>query len=307
MDNISTAWNSFWSGVPDVVVAALVLVLAFVAAWIAKLLTTKLMKLVGLERGMAKAGTDKENIDKTVRFIGKLVYFIVFLLFLPGIFEKLGLNNVATPIVSMMNDLVGYLPKIIGAVIIVIIGLFIAKIVKELLTPLLRKLKLNDWAAKIGINTEKIDITGILATIAYAVIAVIFTVEALSTLELEILTKIGDSIIAYLPSALSAAIILLIAFLLASWVEHTLNKKFGVSVFTSAAARVAIIATGIFMALSQLGVASVLVNGTYMFVIGALAVAFAIAFGIGGRDFAAHTMKKIEQKLDSKNNKTNRH
>lgn len=299
MNNFTNFWESLWKNVPDVIIALLVLVLAFVVAWIAKKLVIKLAKVVGVERAMARAGSTKENIEKTIRFVGKLVYFIVFLLFVPGIFEKLGLNNVATPLVSMMNNLVAYLPNIIGAIIIAIIGLFIAKVVKEIVSPILRKLKVNEWAAKIGIDTKKIDVAGIIATTFYIIIIVLFVVEALSTLQLEILTRIGNSIIRYLPYALSAAAILLIAFLLGSWVESTLVRKFSVSKFTAAAARVGIVITGIFLALSQLGVATALVNGTYILVIGAVAVAFAIAFGIGGKEFAAHTMRKLETKLES--------
>ena len=300
MEGISNFWNEFWSNVPDVIVAVLVLILAFVVAAIARALVMKLTKIVGLERGLAKTGTNKNNIEKTTNFIGKLVYLIVFILFVPGIFEKLGLNNVATPIMSMMNILMAYLPNIVGAVVIMIIGLFVAKIIKELVAPLLRKLKLDSWLSKIGINTEKIKVSEIIATAVYVVIAVIFAVEALSTLQLDVLTKVGNDLINYLPFALSAGAVMLVAILLGSWVETILSKNFGVSKFTSLSAKVAIIVTGVFMALSQLGVASTLVNGTYMIVVGALAIAFAISFGLGGRDFAAHTMRKLEQKIDRK-------
>lgn len=300
MDGISNFWDSFWANVPDVIVAVIVLILAFIVAAIAKSLVMKLTKVVGLERGMAKAGTSKNNIEKTTSFIGKLVYLIVFLLFVPGIFEKLGLNNVATPIMSMMNVLMAYLPNIVGAVVIMIIGLFVAKIIKELVAPLLRKMKLDAWLAKIGIDTEKIKVSEIIATAVYVVIAVIFAVEALSTLQLEVLTKVGNDLIEYLPFVLSAGAVMLVAILLGSWVETILSKSFGVSKFTALSAKVAIIITGVFMALSQLGVASTLVNGTYMLLVGALAVAFAISFGLGGREFAAHTMRKLEEKIDRK-------
>lgn len=300
MEGVANFWNSFWGGVPDVIMAVIMLVLAFLVAWLAKYLIVKLVKAVGLERGMAKAGTSKENIKKTVGFLGKLTYLVVFLLFVPGIFDKLGMNSTSTPLVEMMNKFVAYLPHLVGGFVVIIVGLFIAKVVKELLTPVLNKMKVNEWAAKIGIDTKKVNIADILATTVYVLIAVLFAVEAINALQLATLTKIGDAIIAYLPSVLAAVIVLLIAFLLGSWVESALVKKFSVSKFTAVAAKAAIIVTGGFMALSQLGVASVLVNGTYIMVVGALAVAFAVAFGMGGKDFAAHTMRKLEQKLDSK-------
>ena len=302
MQNITDLYYSLLGNVPDIILALLVLVLAFFVSWVAKKLALKLTKFLGLERAMAKAGISQKNIKNTTSFIGRLVHLIVFILFLPGIFEKLGLNNVATPIVTMMNSLLAYLPNIIGAVVILIIGLFIAKIVKELLTPLLDKLGLNAWLKRIGV-ASKINFPDLLSTIVYAVIVVIFAIEAISTLQLDILTRLGAGLVDYLPFALSAALILAIAFLLGTWSEVALVNKLKTSTFTGLAAKVAIITTGVFMALSQLGIASGLVNATFVILVGSVGVAFAVSFGLGGRDFAAHTMKKLEKKLDDKSRK----
>lgn len=301
MDNINRFWDDMTRGLPDVVVALLVLILAMIVAWIVKALTKKFIKLIGVQRGMAKAGIEKKNIESATNFFGRLTSLIVFILFLPGIFEKLGLNNIATPIVQMMNGFMTYLPNIIGAIIIAMVGLFAAKLLKELLTPILKKTKLNDFVAKAGINSEKIDVTSIIVNLIYTVIAVFFVVEALNTLKLGILTNIGNQIIAYLPYALSAAIVMLVAFIVGNWVEKVLAKNFGTSKATAVVAKIAIITIGTFMSLYQLGIASEMVNAAFIIVLGAIGVAFAVAFGIGGRDFAAHTMRKFEQKIDESN------
>lgn len=300
MDNITRFWNDLMGGLPDVVVALLVLVLALFSAWLVKTLTVKLLKVIGLERGMSKAGIEQKNVAKAINFLGRLVHLVVFLLFLPGIFEKLGLNNIATPIVQMMNSFMVYLPSIIGAIIIAMVGMFIAKLIKEVLRPLLNKTKLNTWVEKAGIDTKKVDVANILVTIVYVAISVFFIVEALNTLNLQILTNIGGQIIAYLPFAISAAVVMLLAYLLGSWVEGALIKNFSASKATALIAKVAIIVVGIFMTLYQLGIASNLVNAAFIIVLGAFGVAFAIAFGMGGREFAQHTMKKFEQKLDDR-------
>ena len=300
MDSITRFWDSIFGGLPDVLVAILVLILALFAAWLTKTLVLKLLKLIGLEKGMKKAGIAEDNIAKTTGFLGSLVYLVVFILFLPGIFEKLGLNNIAQPIVSMMDTFMAYLPNIIGAVIIAMVGLFIAKLVKELLRPLLNKTKLNSWVEKAGLDVKKVNITDILVNVVYIVIAVFFVVEALNTLQLEILSHIGGQIIAYLPFALSAAIVMLLAYLLGSWVENALVKNFKASKVTAFVAKVAIIVIGVFMMLYQLGIASEMVNAAFIIVLGSLGVAFAVAFGMGGREFAARTMKKLERKLDER-------
>lgn len=298
MNSIEIFLDDFLKGLPDVVVALLVLVLAMFSAWLVKTLTLKLLKLIGLEKGLAKLGTKKENISKVTGFIGRLVYLVVFILFLPGIFEKLGLNNIAAPIVAMMNNFMSYLPNIIGAVIIATIGLFIARLVKELVRPLLMKLKINSWSEKAGLDVKKIDLATIMANIAYTVIAIFFIVEALNTLQLEVLTKVGGQIIAYLPYAISATIVILIAYLLGNWAENSLIRNFNTSKAVALVAKIAIIVIGVFMFLSQLGIASSLVNAAFIILLSSVGIAFAISFGIGGREFAAHTLRKFEQKLD---------
>lgn len=298
MNNITSFWDQFLGGLPDVVIALLVLVLALALASLAKYLTVKLLGLAGMQKGMSKTGVEDEKIEKTANFFGQLAYLIVFALFLPGIFEKLGLNNVAAPIVAMMNGFMAYLPKIIGAILIAVVGLFIGKLVAELLTPVLAKTKLNGQVAKTGIDTEKIDVADILVKIVRTVIVVFFVVEALNVLQLEVLTHIGAQIIAYLPYALSATIVLLLAYLLGSWAEKSLVKNLKASKAAAFAAKVAIVVLGVFMSLYQLGIASEMVNAAFIIVLGAVGVAFAVAFGIGGRDFAAHTMNKLEKKLN---------
>lgn len=298
MSNLSHFWDDVFGGLPDVLVALIVLVLALLVAWLTKFLIVKLLKLIGLDKGMRKAGIEPKNIEKAKGFIGNLAWLAVFILFLPGIFDKLGLGSISEPIVAMMNGFMAYLPKIIGAVIVLLVGLFIAKLVKELLMPLLEKSKLNAWLEKVGLNVKKVNVAQILVNTIYVVIAVFFTVEGLKILQLEVLTNIGAEIIRYMPLAISALIIVLLAYLLAVWVEGALIRNFKVSKGTALAAKIAIIVIGAFLTLYQLGVAPALINAAFIILLGAIGVAFAIAFGWGGRDFAARTMKKFEQKID---------
>ena len=298
MSNLSHFWDDVFGGLPDVLVALIVLVLALLVAWLTKFLIIKLLKLIGLDKGMKKAGIEPKNIEKAKGFIGNLAWLAVFILFLPGIFDKLGLGSISEPIVAMMNGFMAYLPKIIGALIVLLVGLFIAKLVKELLTPLLEKSKLNAWLEKVGLNVKKVNVAQIIVNTIYVVIAVFFTVEGLKILQLEVLTNIGAEIIRYLPLAISALIIVLLAYLLAVWAEGALIRNFKVSKGTALTAKIAIIVIGAFLTLYQLGVAPALINAAFIILLGAIGVAFAIAFGWGGRDFAARTMKKFEQKID---------
>lgn len=398
MQNIMYLWDSFIQGLPNVVVAILLLAIAFLVAWIAKKLVTKFMDLIKIEKLFQKVGLEKEN-TKAKEFIAKLVYLIVFVLFLPGIFSKLGLTGISEPIMSMMNIFLTYLPNIIASILILIIGLFVAKIVKELLIPVLKKLNLDIYLSKLGfeMKSEK-SIAEVLATIVYVlilipvviaalntlnisaisepainmlhtifnfipnlavgivilfvgrfianlvfaflesvlesigvdkftkkvfettgtkenekfslartiayivkyVILIFFLVQALNVLKLDLLTNIGTAIIAYMPYALSTVIVLGLAILLGNYIEKIILKKFPDSKASALIAKVAIITIGIFVSLYQLGIAMEMVNAAFIIILGALAVAFAIAFGFGGREFASHMLQRLEDKIDKK-------
>lgn len=399
MQNIMYLWNSFLQGIPNVVVALLLLVIAFLVAWIAKKLVRKLMDFIKIEKLFQKVGLEEEN-TKAKEFISKLVYLIVFVLFLPGIFGKLGLNGISEPIMSMMNIFLTYLPNIIASILILIIGLFVAKIVKELLIPVLKKLNLDVYLSKLGFEMKgEKSIAEVLATVVYVlilipvviaalntlniaaisdpainmlntifnfipnlaigivilfvgrfianlvfaflesvlgsigvdkftkkvfettgtqdnekfslaktiayivkyVVLIFFIVQALNVLKLDLLTSIGSTIIAYMPYALSTVIVLGLAILLGNYIEKIILKKFPNSKASALIAKVAIITIGIFVSLYQLGIAMEMVNAAFIIILGSLAVAFAIAFGFGGREFASHMLQKLEDKIDKKN------
>lgn len=403
MSNLTFVWNNFLNGFPSVIAAVIILVLAFISASIIKSLVTKLMETVRIDNLFEKAKIENERKDKTKEFIQKLVYFIVFILWMPGFFEKLGMNGVASPIINMMNVVLEYIPNIIGAILLLIVGFFIAKTVKELLVPVFNKLKIDQYLKKIGVDSkDSVSVSEVLGTTVYVIILVpiiigaltilkieaisgpaiemlntilsympkvalalvvffvgkfiaklvfvlldklfesigldkisekvfnttgtavsknfslskavayiaqyviitFFVVEALNVVQLDVLTQIGSVIIAYLPYAVSGVIMLGISILLANYVQKIMLKSFPDSKGTALLLKTLITILGIFITLYQLGVATDLVNSAFIIILGSVAVAFAIAFGIGGREFAAHMLNRVEKNIDKidKNN-----
>ena len=400
MESILRMWNVFLNSIPNVIAALIILIFAFLTASIAKSLVSKLMQILKIDKLFEKAKITDERRENSKEFIKKTIYFIVFILWMPGFFEKLGMNGVASPIISMMNKILSYVPNIIGSILLLIVGLFISKTVKELLIPIFKKLQIDQYLSKIGVDSkDKFSVAEVLANTIYViilipiiigalnvlhisaisepailmlntilayipkvalavvifyvgkfiaklvfilleklfesigldkisdkvfnatgtkvnddvslsklvayiveyVILILFTVEALNVLELEVLTKIGSVIIAYLPYALSGILMLGIAILLANYVEKIITDKMPNSKGTALILKTLIIILGIFITLYQLGIASVLVNSAFLIILGAIGVAFAIAFGLGGREFAAHMLNRVEKKIDEKN------
>lgn len=400
MRYLENLWNSLFSTLPNIISAILLLVLALVVAAIAKRIVVKLLEKVRADKYIDKLGITDEATGSSLVFIGKLVFLVIFLLFLPAVLDKLGMQSVSAPIVSLINQFINYIPNIIAAIVILAVGMFIAKLVRQLLTPLLKKLNIDKVQEKAGISsTENTAISSVIAYIVYVLILIpvfiaalqalnisaisapaiamlntivsflpnifaaiaivligtfiarivgnllaeilsgvgtdsivqkaipegtakiknfslskaigeivkyililLFVVEAINILQLDVLQFAGEAIIAYLPLVISAIIIIGAALLAATWIESLLAKRFSNAKTIAFVVKAIIITLAVFMTLNQLGIAPSIVNAAFIITLGAFAVAFAISFGIGGRDFAGSVLKKIEDK-DNTNEK----
>ena len=386
-----TLSDFFATSAGAVVHALLLLALAFLAAAIAKWLITRLLKFPRIKGFMGRFDM-ADNPGGTVRFIGKLVYFIVFILFVPGILNALHADNVAQPILNLVNQVWNYLPNIIAAVIVLAVGFFAARLLRQLLIPVFRRIRVDALQEKAGVDvpdsarlsttlayivyvliiipviivalkvlkieaisepavamlnkifnaipkilvacllvgvgvviarfagqiTEKLiastgadarlrgamgdtgakfSLSRIVNVTLQALILIFFTVEAFNMLGFTVLKDIGATVIRYLPNVLAAVIIFVLAVILARLAENAL-KKTSLGTYAVPVKGVIFAAAG-FMVLTQLGIASRIVTYAFIGVLGALAVAFAVAFGIGGREFAAQTLKKLSGRTES--------
>ena len=381
---------SWFSWIPDVLAAIILLVIAFLAALLAQSLVVKLLKKLNGEKALGKLGVKDTETGSAVAFVGKLVYFIVFLLFLPAVLDKLGMKSVSAPITNLVSAFLDFLPKLIAAGLIIAVGMFLAKLIRQLLIPLLRAVKVDTLQEKAGIDVnESTAISSVIANIVYGliilvvitsaldqlaisqpagavvnavfdlipnvlgaiviivvgvfisklvakllesllagvgtdsllekitgnanqkvhlskvigevvrcVLIIIFLVQGINVLGLPVLTQIGTAIIGYMPLVLSAVIILAIGVFAATTVEALLVKKFPSAKAGALAAKIAIYVLAAFLCLSQLGIANTIVETTFILIIAALAVAVAVAFGVGGRKFAENTLDKLEKKID---------
>ena len=175
----------------------------------------------------------------------------------------------------------------------------IGKFVGQIVTQLIASAGLDAKLSKLieGKN-EKFVLSKVVGTVCYAVVVIFFVVESFDTLHLYVLSQIGGSIISYMPYVLGAILIFAVCYFAAAFTEKTLKKN-GFA-FYAVIAKAAIFTVGAFMVLNQLGIATEIVNAAFILVLAALAVAFAIAFGIGGKDFAANALKKLEEKSEKK-------
>ena len=372
--------------------ALIFLVLAFVAAGIASFVVKKLCKLLKLDAKLDKWGINEGQVGTSIKFIGKIVFLIVFLLFLPAVFNALGLEGVSAPITDFVSKCLSYIPNIIAALLIVFIGIFVGHIVSQIVSILLAKTKIDNLTRKLGSDTVVVKLSSIIGNIVYAIIVMIIIVQALVVLDLEaistpalaiinsvfsaipslllasvvigfgvivaniacnllanvliganfdgliqkiapgketkisltkitvttvrviimvfivaqgieilglsLLTGILTAVIGYIPMIIKSLVIAAIAFFGAMFLESFLKKTMPDAKTLPGLAKALVYVIAGFMILSQLDFATMIVNSAFVITLCALAIAFAIAFGIGGKDFAKKTLDKIDSKKE---------
>ena len=304
-DSFMNALDSIIGFIPNLISAIILLIVAWIIAVIVKTIIEKGLRAIGFEKwlekkGLTEAGSGKSESEGLIQTFGKLAYFIIFLLFLPSVFDALNMTSVSTPIKNMMDSILNFLPRVIVAVIILIVGLFIAKVLGTLVKNLLTNLNVSRYNhyVNFGENKESIDIPSATGWILTTIIGLFFVVEALHTVNLQVLNTIGEAIIGYLPLVISAAIILVIGFVGGNLLSKLIKKSTG-NGLVAEIVKYLVIVVSVFMTLDQLNFAQSIVNVAFLLILGAVAVAFAISFGIGGKSFAEKTLRKVEDKADS--------
>jgi len=194
------------------------------------------------------------------------------------------------------------IPKILGFIVILIIGWIIAALIAKGVQALLRMVNFNqmadhsgftDFVNKMGIKTDS---SGFLAMIIKWFVRLITLVVAFDALGLPAVSDILRQFLFWLPNLVVALVVLVIAGILANALAGVVRGATAESGFSNAPllgniARIAVWAFAIVVAVNQVGIAATLVNTLFMGVIGALALALGLAFGLGGKDSAAEAIR----------------
>ena len=214
---------------------------------------------------------------------------------------------IANVFTDMASKFVYFLPGLIGAIIIVIVGLFIAGVVAKLVEKLVKFLKI-DHAIEVvqheiqGKPGHEIRASILLREIVRWFLIFVFLTAAAEAIGLQQLSSFLNSIILYIPNILVAVIIMTVSLMLAKYVSQvvmdskSVANKFQSNVIAGMA-KWAIIIFGTLAALIQLGIAPSLINAVAIGIIAAASLATGLAFGLGGREEASQILKDFKIKM----------
>lgn len=212
-----------------------------------------------------------------------------------------------TSLASALAVFFAAIPKVIGFLVILIIGWLIASAIASAVAALLRAVKFNDVAQRSGFTgfVQKMgihkDAAGFLADVAKWFVRLIVLVTAFDALGLPAVSQVLQQLLLWLPNLVVALVILVIAGLAATALAGlvrgaTAEAGLGNPDLLANVAKIAVWAFAIVVAVNQIGVATALVNTLFMATMGALALALGLAFGLGGRDTAGQIVASWYQK-----------
>jgi hypothetical protein len=221
-----------------------------------------------------------------------------------------GLENIGISIVNALNDAVKliltFIPRIVGFLVILIVGLIVASVVSRTVTFLLRKVGFDRMSDRIGLSRfeqrmgVRLDSAGILGKIVYWFLLLIFLIPAADALGLPTVSNILNTLVAYIPNVFVAILVLFLGTLAGTFVADIVrgavaSANIGSPNLFANIARWAIIAFAALVALEQLQITPSLINELFGAIVAALAIAFGLAFGLGGQETARRWLNRGEQ------------
>src|SRR5215204_748618 len=201
------------------------------------------------------------------------------------------------PLENALSTFLSYIPQLIGALIILIVGYIVAKVLQAVVGRVLQAVGFDRWMERGGIkqffdraetNQTPHSILGQLVFWFVFIIAITMAADALGIPQV---SAVLAQLIAYIPNIIAAILILILAALLANFISGIVRGATGSDILASIA-QYAIIVYAVFAAITELGIAVELTAPTFLIVLGAVALAAAIAFGLGGREVAQDILHK---------------
>ncbi len=405
---ITNPLNSFlvlvFEYLPSLIAAVLILLAAWILAVVVRFLLVRALTLTKLDERLGELSDKKGAKIQVTQSIASAAYWLIILLFLPAVLGVLKLSGLLDPVRGMIDKILGFLPNIFVAILIVLIGWFFARIIQRVVASLLAAVGVDTFSERIGFAPVlgKQKLSSVLGLLVYILILIPVFIAALNALNLVMITQPASNmlsiILAAVPSIFAAVLLLAVAYLIGRWLTELIGNllagagfdhmlvKIGVSeklvggkrspssivgtvilvivmllasvealnllgfemlggllsqfiiligrvvlgliIFVvgyylaglaaraisstgrsqsgllATIARVSVILLAGAMALSEMGLATQIITIAFGLLLGSVAVAAAIAFGIGGKDFASRKIKEWSDSIESEEKTT---
>lgn len=299
---------------PNIFAAIVIGVLGWIIAKVVRGLVTNLLSATGIDRMSASNDTTRDV--RLSQLGGTLAFILVIVPTLVAALDALKIQSISVPLTNMLNIMMAAVPNVLAAAAILLLAWFIGRFASGLVTRLLANLGLDHLPSRLGFGqafgdhahlgddglgdgeeaasvatpapaNNRWSLSDVAGHLALFFIMLFATVEAADMLGFAGVRDLLETFIAFGSDILLGLVIFVVGYWLANLAATAVqraNPDHGVGL--SRIARVAILGLVIAMGLRAMGIADDIVNLAFALVLGAIAVAVAIAFGVGGRDAA---------------------
>ena len=202
------------------------------------------------------------------------------------------------PFEDAFSKLLGFIPNLLGGLVILVVGYFVAKVLGKLVGKLLGKVGFDQWMERAGVSgILQRSGTGLTASamlgkvVFWFVFLISFTMFA-SALGVPEISAFMSDMLAYIPRIFAAIVIICLAALFANFLAAIIRGATGNETLAKVG-RYAVLVYAAFAALTQLGIAVQLTGNTLLIVLGGAALALGLAFGLGGREMAGQALHTL--------------
>lgn len=312
--------NSFLQAIPRIITAGIVLALGWIIARIVRGVVTNLLMATGADQMGTRMGLKATTTEGTTLsgLAGTLAYVLVLIPAVIAALNELDIDAISVPAILMLEQVLTAIPQIIMAGVVIAAAYFVGQFVADLVTSLLRGAGFDNIMSILGlpelnVGTEPtvqsgVDAEGrpvptvqspgrspseLVGIIALVAIVLFGAITATEILNFPGLTDIVRAVLQVGARVLSGVVVFAVGLYLANLAYRLVNTMgTGQAKVLAQAARIAIIIFVGAMALQQMGVAPDIVNLAFGLLLGAIAVAIAISFGLGGRDVAGEQLRE---------------
>ncbi len=284
---------------PKLVAASITVLLGYFAARIVRGLFTQFLANVGVDRLPERVGMGQvfESVPLS-RSLGTIAFILVLLPITISALESLGVEAISGPAISMLTIVLNMVPSVAIALVIFAAGVVLARWVGNLTTTILESINLAGFLVRWGLlrsdNTASV-VHSVLGKVVTGIAVLLVLIEVFDVLHMTELSSILGGILAYLPHVVIAVAILAVGYAVSQFAHRSLRSVLehtSYPVWLASVARYAIAVLTVMMALEQLGVAPAIVVNAFSILLGSLALAAAIALGLGGKEPAQRWLEK---------------
>lgn len=284
---------------PNAVMAGFVLFVGFIVAKAVRGIVTNVVSGLNLQALANKAGMNEQN--RLPSIAGSVSFLLVIVPFTIAALDALKVETISRPATNMLNKVLESLPSVFTAAAVLVITYLVVRMIAGIIKNILDSTELNSLPTKIGLQSV-LGTKTLADVVACAIVffAMLFaTIAAADLLGFEQISDIITMFIGFGSQIILGAVILTIGFWLANLIAGAVERAEQGSKFLANITRVLIMGLVLAMGLKAMGIADSIVNLAFGLTLGAVAVAFALSFGLGGQEAAARYLRRLQDKLEN--------